>query len=990
MTLFNFLQKNKKKAIQIMAISLLAILATFTISAFQAQALTVADYNGVASACPDKYPNNTKRCTTFINSITVNGFTDNNTELSSRATPIPYGYIIPNQKITISWTKNGSDSSPVYLIKFGCGNSVDLANDDNTIGWTDSTNISWNVPSWVSNYKYCKIWVYAKTFGLSLSNNPTLGVSNTRPFLMQSDMSVSCSAYPSSAEEGTEIKFTASVSGGSQPYQYTWSGDVSGYSQTVYKTFNTKGTYTAYVTVLDNAGQSKKASCNVTITQKVSPLSVYCKAYPSSAEEGTEIKFTAYGSGGVKPYSYSWSGDVSGSSQSTYKTFYNAGTYAAYIRLTDSNGNTTNSSCSVTITKKQQAQKPTVDLNANPSTVYEGESSTLTWTSTNASYCQASGGWSGQGGPSGSFSTGPLYQTTTYTLTCYGDGGSASDSVTVTVLKKSTPPPAVQYGYNCNYSTGQCYYTTNGTFSSLSECSNYCTPPVQPQTRYSCNQSTGQCYVNSAGQYTDLSSCQSSCQVPQTKYSCNTQTWQCLADTSGQYNDLSSCQNNCKSPAAPTVDLRANPEIINKGQSSTLTWTSTNASYCNASGGWSGDHGPTSGSFTATPDKTTTYTLTCYGDGGSASDSVTITVNDTVPTVTINANPSLIDKGQVSTLTWTSTNASYCQASGAWSGNKNVYGSENVYPSTSSSYYITCYNSSGNYATAYTNITVRELYPIIDLSVYPSTITQGQTAILSWSGTNISSCTASSSLSSNFNGYRNPSGSEQTAPSQTTTYTLNCLGTNGQYVSDSVTLNVVAPTSDQLLTLTKLGRNITNGERNYAKVVKVTSGNVVEFYLQINNISNKTAYNVIVKETLPAELSYYTGSTKIDSNSAQDGISVTGLNLGNLEPGASRLVTFYAIAQTPTNLFAVTNVAEVKADNADPVTDSTTVTYSAVAGAATIRTGAWETLWIIVGISGVSSGGIWYCVNKTAYGKQLVDKFKEKSVQRKINKMRIR
>jgi len=102
MTLFNFLQKNKKKAIQIMAISLLAILTTFTISAFQAQALTVADYNGVASACPDKYPNNTKRCTTFINSITVNGFTDNNTELSSRATPIPYGYIIPNQKITIS------------------------------------------------------------------------------------------------------------------------------------------------------------------------------------------------------------------------------------------------------------------------------------------------------------------------------------------------------------------------------------------------------------------------------------------------------------------------------------------------------------------------------------------------------------------------------------------------------------------------------------------------------------------------------------------------------------------------------------------------------------------------------------------------------------------------------------------------------------------------------------------------------------------------
>jgi hypothetical protein len=77
---------------------------------------------------------------------------------------------------------------------------------------------------------------------------------------------------------------------------------------------------------------------------------------------------------------------------------------------------------------------PTVTLSASPTTVSGGGSSTLNWSSTNATSCTSSGGsWTGSKGTSGSSSTGALNATTKYTLTCTGAGGSASASATVSV-----------------------------------------------------------------------------------------------------------------------------------------------------------------------------------------------------------------------------------------------------------------------------------------------------------------------------------------------------------------------------------------------------------------------------------------------------------------------------------------------------------------------------------------------------------------------------
>ena len=76
--------------------------------------------------------------------------------------------------------------------------------------------------------------------------------------------------------------------------------------------------------------------------------------------------------------------------------------------------------------------------------------------------------------------------------------------------------------------------------------------------------------------------------------------------------------------AAPTVTLNASPSSINKGDSSTLTWTSTNATSVSIA--------PEVGAVTAegntkvSPADSTTYTITATGPGGSANATARVTV----------------------------------------------------------------------------------------------------------------------------------------------------------------------------------------------------------------------------------------------------------------------------------------------------------------------------------------------------------------------------
>jgi peptidoglycan-associated lipoprotein len=92
-------------------------------------------------------------------------------------------------------------------------------------------------------------------------------------------------------------------------------------------------------------------------------------------------------------------------------------------------------------------------------------------------------------------------------------------------------------------------------------------------------------------------------------------------------------------PAQPTVTLSADPTSISKGDSSTLSWTSTNATQLTIA--------PEVGTVTAegstkvTPAGSTTYTITASGPGGSANSTARVTVSTPAPPVEPAPSPDL-------------------------------------------------------------------------------------------------------------------------------------------------------------------------------------------------------------------------------------------------------------------------------------------------------------------------------------------------------------
>lgn len=77
-------------------------------------------------------------------------------------------------------------------------------------------------------------------------------------------------------------------------------------------------------------------------------------------------------------------------------------------------------------------------------------------------------------------------------------------------------------------------------------------------------------------------------------------------------------------PAAPTATLAASPNAIQEGQSTTLSWQTTNSSETTISGLGTV---PASGSRPLTPSTSITYTLLAKGPGGTKDASARVTVN---------------------------------------------------------------------------------------------------------------------------------------------------------------------------------------------------------------------------------------------------------------------------------------------------------------------------------------------------------------------------
>jgi hypothetical protein len=279
---------------------------------------------------------------------------------------------------------------------------------------------------------------------------------------------------------------------------------------------------------------------------------------------------------------------------------------------------------------------------------------------------------------------------------------------------------------------------------------------------------------------------------------------------------------------------------------------------------------------------------------GVSSQSITITVvAPPPPTVTVNGfNPSTITAGQNSTIGFTSTNATACFGTGPFSGNlggTNTPGQ--VFPpasvlNTPGTYTQTvyCTGPGGNSPTVSRTLTVLALPPTLNLTASPTSITQGQSTTLTWSSTNVTSCTASGGTG--FSGGVPVNSSRVTSPTVTTTYNLNCSGPGGP-ISRSVTVVVSAAPPLPPTNLSATAQACGTGQN----------------FLDWNDVSGATSYSVYLSNGTWLGNSLGSNYTHNGAIATSYSYYVRANNSAGVQSGNSSVVsgtTAAACAPTPT------------------------------------------------------------------------------------------
>lgn len=149
-------------------------------------------------------------------------------------------------------------------------------------------------------------------------------------------------------------------------------------------------------------------------------------------------------------------------------------------------------------------------------------------------------------------------------------------------------------------------------------------------------------------------------------------------------------------PPPPTATLFVNPSIIDNGQTSQLTWSSTNATSCTAFGGFSTGGATSNSTGVSTGALTTTqnYQMSCTGGGGTANSNIA-TVIVLQPDVTLSANPSRVHLGETTTISWSASQVNSCSISGpGLPPTSGLSGTRNIVIAEQSTYTITCQTNS--------------------------------------------------------------------------------------------------------------------------------------------------------------------------------------------------------------------------------------------------------------------------------------------------------
>ena len=450
---------------------------------------------------------------------------------------------------------------------------------------------------------------------------------------------------------------------------------------------------------------------------------------------------------------------------------------------------------------------PTATLSASPTSITAGAPVTLTWSSTRAtSGCVGTNFTSS--GTSGSATVNPTV-TTTYSITCNNANGSAAASATVTVTVPATIDLTAG-GVTPTAATTGAAVTLTATVSNIGAASTGAgfTNLFQRATDAS---GTG---ATDIGTHTATVLAGSGSVAATLSYTFpSAATWyvRACADknsaaSTGTITESNEA-NNCgvwtavvvSTPVVPTVTISATPSSLTSGQTSTLTWSAANATTCTGTNFATGNQ--VSGTVSVSPTTSTTYSISCTGAGGTGTASATITVASG-PTVTHYNNKLCSGGTLVGTYTdnvnscvsfCTGMSASCCSTSETY---RDIDGSDTfvcqAYTNTATTITANgttqCQNQSGEpvCTNRWYSADLINYGPAVSASLVtnPTSMSGGQSAVITWSSTNATTCTGTNFATGNAT-----SGSVTVSPSGTTQYTLSCTGPGGT-ATDTKTITV--------------------------------------------------------------------------------------------------------------------------------------------------------------------------------------------------------
>jgi len=148
---------------------------------------------------------------------------------------------------------------------------------------------------------------------------------------------------------------------------------------------------------------------------------------------------------------------------------------------------------------------------------------------------------------------------------------------------------------------------------------------------------------------------------------------------------------------APVILFTATPDVVQKGNSVTLTWQVTNATSVSIDG--VGDV-QASGTRKMKPTENTVYKLTAVGEGGTQTATAEVEIAaGPLPVILFTASSESVQVGQAVTLKWQVTNATEVNISGGI-GKVQLKGSKQLKPTENTTYTLTAVGEGGTQTEA--------------------------------------------------------------------------------------------------------------------------------------------------------------------------------------------------------------------------------------------------------------------------------------------------